>query len=703
MSGTGLHSLRNIGIAAHIDAGKTTTTERILFYTGRVHRMGEVHEGAATMDWMEQEQERGITITAAATTCFWRDHQINIIDTPGHVDFTIEVERSLRVLDGAIAVFCAVSAVQPQSETVWRQMERYHVPRLAYVNKMDRVGADFENVLDQLRARLRANPAPIQIPIGASETFTGQVDLLRMVALRYDADTLGAQVIEEPLSGALLDEALTWRERLVEAVADVDDDIAARYLEGEEIAESDLRAAIRRACVALRLVPVLCGSSFKNMGVQPMLDAVVDFLPSPLDVPPVHGLKVAAAENLAAGAQPDPADVLERHASVDEPLAALAFKIANDPFVGQLTYLRVYSGRLEKGQAVMNAGKGKRERVGRLVRMHANKREDIDFIEAGDIAAAVGLRLTTTGDTLCADNAQIVLERIVVPEPVLAISIEPKTKADQEKLGAALAKLALEDPSFRVKVDPESGQTLISGMGELHLDIITDRLVREHKVEANVGRPQVSYRETLMSTAQVEGRFERHLAGKGEFGHVIMELGPGTPGSGFVFETAVGADVIPAAFVPAIEQGVRESAEGGVLSGFPMVDVRARLVGGSVHDTDSTEAAYRIAAAIAFRDGARKAGIQVLEPIFAVEVEVPEEYTGDVIGDLTRRRGHVTELSDRHGVKVVHAHVPLAELFGYATDLRSITQGRAAFSMEFDRYDPVPRQVQDRLLQAVAV
>lgn len=704
VSGLDLHKLRNIGIAAHIDAGKTTTTERILFYTGRVHRMGEVHEGAATMDWMEQEQERGITITAAATTCFWNEHQINIIDTPGHVDFTIEVERSLRVLDGAVAVFCAVSAVQPQSETVWRQMNRYHVPRVAYVNKMDRVGADFENVLGQLRKRLKANPAPVQIPIGAAETFEGQIDLVRMVALTYDSESLGATVVEGPIPDALIDDAHAWRDRLVEAVADIDDEIANRYLEGEAIDEPTLRAAIRRGCLALQLVPVVCGTSFRNKGVQPLLDAVVAYLPSPLDVPPVRGLKPAAVERLDRdGGTPELSDYVERKATDAEPLAALAFKIANDPFVGQLTYIRVYSGRLDKGQAVMNTLKGKRERVNRLVRMHANKREDIDSVGAGDIAAIVGMRLTTTGDTLCHEGAPIVLERMVFPDPVLAISIEPRTKADEEKLTVALQKLAVEDPSFRVRIDPESGQTLISGMGELHLEIIVDRLVREHKVEANVGRPQVSYRETLMGPTRIEGKFERHLAQKGQYGHVILEVGPNLSGAGFSFENVAPAEQVPSQFVAAIEQGARETAEGGVLSGFPMVDVGVRLVGGSTHETDSTEAAYRIASAMAFRDGSRQAGIQVLEPIFSIEVEVPEEYTGDVIGDLNRRRGHVTDMSDRHGVKVVHASVPLAEMFGYATDVRSLSQGRASFSMEFARYDAVPRQVQERLMQAVAV
>ncbi len=684
---------------AHIDAGKTTTTERILYYTGRTHKIGEVHEGAATMDWMEQEQQRGITITSAATTCFWREHSINIIDTPGHVDFTIEVERSLRVLDGAVAVFCAVGAVQPQSETVWRQANRYRVPRIAFVNKMDRVGADFDHVLSEMREKLQANPVAIHLPIGSEDRFEGQVDLLRMVALTYDAETLGANVIEGPIPSDLADDAALAREAMVEAIGEVDDEIATLYLEGEEIDETTLRAALRRGCVEMKLVPVLLGSAFKNRGVQPLLDAVVDFLPSPLDVPAVEGVTPELAERLAeSGDDPADEDHIKRSADPTAPFAALAFKIANDPFVGQLTYFRVYSGALDKGGFVMNPTKGKRERMGRLLRMHANKREEIERVEAGDIAAAVGLRVTTTGDTLCDEKAQIVLERMVFPEPVISIAIEPQTKADQEKLATSLQKLAVEDPSFRVRVDEETGQTLISGMGELHLEIIVDRLLREFKVEASVGRPQVSYRETLMGPARAEGKFIRQSGGRGQYGHAVLEVWPREAGEGVVFENAIVGGTVPKEFIPAIEKGAREALDNGIVTGFPMIDVGVRLVDGSYHDVDSSEVAFKIAGSMAIRECAREAGIQVLEPVFEVEVVVPEEYMGDVIGDLSRRRGNVHEMLDQHGAKLVRAVVPLAEMFGYATDLRSFTQGRASYSMEFDHYEPVPPAIQHKLI-----
>ncbi|TVR02807.1 MAG: elongation factor G [Deltaproteobacteria bacterium] len=683
---------------AHIDAGKTTTTERILYYTGRTHKMGEVHDGAATMDWMAQEQERGITITSAATTCAWRDHRINIIDTPGHVDFTIEVERSLRVLDGAVAVFCAVGAVQPQSETVWRQADRYGVPRIAFVNKMDRVGADFGAVLDEMRTRLGAIPVALQLPIGVEDGFSGAVDLIRMQAVTYDTETLGAESVVSDVPEEMQGAARKAREQMIEAIADVDDEIAMLFLEGEEIGEERLRCAIRNACRTLRLVPVLCGSAFRNKGIQPLLDAVVDYLPAPTDVPDVRGLKPGAIHRAEAnGGLFEEADYEPRPSAVEAPFAALAFKIMNDPFVGQLTYFRVYSGSVESGSAVYNPLKGKRERIGRLLRMHANKREEVERVEAGDIAAAVGLRLTTTGDTLCDEKAPIVLERIVFPEPVISIAIEPRTQADQDRLATSLQKLAVEDPSFRVHTDPETGQTIIRGMGELHLEIIVDRLLREFKVDAAVGKPQVAYRETLHGTARVEGRFIRQSGGRGQYGHVWLELAPADPGAGFVFEDEIAGGAIPREFIAHVERGAREAADAGVLTGYPMIDVTVRLVDGSFHEVDSSEQAFRIAGAIGFRDGARQAGVQVLEPVFSVEVDTPEEYMGDVIGDLNRRRGQVTEMAERHGIKVVRALVPLAEMFGYSTDVRSLTQGRASYSMEFDHYAPVPRSVQEEI------
>jgi elongation factor G len=695
-----LSKTRNIGIMAHVDAGKTTTTERILFYTGKTHKIGEVDQGAATMDWMEQEQERGITITAAATTCSWNGHTINIIDTPGHVDFTIEVERSLRVLDGAVAVFCAVGGVQPQSETVWRQANRYSVPRIAFINKMDRVGADFDRVVSEISARLHGNPVPIQLPVGAEDTFVGQIDLLRMVCLSYDSESLGARVTESPIPDGLRAKAQAAREAMIEALANADDSIATRYLEGEEIANEDLLVAIRRGCIARTLTPVLCGSAFRNRGVQPLLDAVVALLPSPLDIPAVTGLKPASARDIEeSGREVTPGDQETRVADDRQPLAALVFKIMNDPFVGHLSYVRVYSGKLDKGAYLLNPGKEKREKIQRIVRMHANKREDIESVGAGDIAAIVGLRFSTTGDTLCDDGHPIVLERITFPEPVISISIEPMTKADQEKLSTALQKLSLEDPSFRVRSDSETGQTLISGMGELHLEIITDRLLREFKVDARVGKPQVSYRETLRTSVRTEGRFVRPApGGKGQYGHVVLDIEPGERGRGFQFTAAVGPAQVPPQFHAIIEKGARESIESGLVSGYPMVDVHVRLVDGSTHDSDANEVAYRIATVMALQDGARKAGITLLEPIFAVEVVVPDEYTGDVIGDLQRRRGQVNEVAEAAGLRAVRSHVPLAEMFGYTTELRSSTQGRGSFSMEFYRYEPVPSQVQERLV-----
>ncbi len=693
-----LRQLRNIGIMAHIDAGKTTTTERVLYYTGRTHKIGEVHDGTATMDWMAQEQERGITITSAATTCFWADHQINIIDTPGHVDFTIEVERSLRVLDGAVAVLCAVGAVQPQTETVWRQADKYGVPRIAFVNKMDRVGADFDEVLEQMRSRLKAVPAPIHYPIGREDGFVGQVDLLTLQAYTYDSESLGAQVLVSDVPTEIEAECRAARETLVEILADIDDDVAEAYLEGNDVSADAMRAALRKGCTTLGLVPVLCGSAFKNKGVQPLLDAVVDYLPSPLDVPSVDGLKPSAIAQVdRTGRDFTDADHDHRDPDPDAPFSALAFKIANDPFVGQLTYFRVYSGSLDKGGYVLNPGKGKRERMGRLLQMHANKREDVDVVRAGEIAAAVGLRITTTGDTLCDEKRPIVLERMQFPEPVISIAIEPRTKADQDKLGASLDKLAVEDPSFRVRIHEETGQTLISGMGELHLEIIVDRLLREFKVEAAVGKPQVSYRETIAGETRVQGQFIRQAGGKGQYGDVWLEMWPLERGAGVIFENATTDEVIPREYIPSVERGVRDTADSGVLTGFPMVDVGVRLVDGSFDDSDSSDTAFKIAAAIAFRDGARDAGILVLEPVFSVEVVVPEEYMGDVIGDLNRRRGQVNEMCDQHGVKVVRAMVPLKEMFGYSTDVRSASQGRASYTMEFNHYAPVPQALQAEL------
>jgi elongation factor G len=682
-----LERTRNIGIMAHIDAGKTTTTERILFYTGISYKIGEVHEGTATMDWMVQEQERGITITSAATTCFWRDHRVNIIDTPGHVDFTIEVERSLRVLDGAVAVFCGVGGVEPQSETVWRQADRYHVPRMAFVNKMDRVGADFPRVVGQIRERLRANPVVLQLPLGAEENFRGVVDLVKMRAVVWDNEDLGATFHEEGIPGDLAGAVAEARERLLESVADVDESLMEKYLNGETISEDEIRAALRAGTLAMKIVPVLCGSAFKNKGVQPLLDAVVDLLPSPRDLPPM------------IGSNPDTGAEEERRSADDAPFTALAFKIMTDPYVGALTFLRVYSGVMNSGSYVYNSVKGKKERVGRLLKMHANKREEIKEVYAGDIAAAVGLRDTTTGDTLCDEGKPIVLERMEFPEPVISIAIEPKTKADQEKLGGALQRLATEDPSFRVASNPETGQTLISGMGELHLEIIVDRLLREFKVDANVGKPQVAYKETIRKTVEHETRFIRQTGGRGQYGHVVLRLDPVKPGEGFQFVDATKGGVIPREYIPAIEKGVKDAMQSGVLAGYPVVDVKASVTFGSYHEVDSSEMAFKIAGSMAFKEGMAKASPVILEPIMSLEVVTPDEFIGDVISDINRRRGRIAGQEPRGNTQVIAAMAPLAEMFGYATDLRSRSQGRATFTMQFSHYEPVPKGIGPEALQ----
>ena len=681
-----LERIRNIGIVAHIDAGKTTTTERILFYTGRVHRLGEVDEGSATMDWMVQERERGITITSAATTCFWRDHRINIIDTPGHVDFTIEVERSLRVLDGAVVILSAVEGVQPQSETVWRQADRYRVPRILYVNKMDRVGADFLRVVDMVRARLGAPAVPVQLPVGSEESFQGVVDLVRMKSILY-LDDLGTRSSETAIPPEIQDLVDAYRERLLEAAAECDDAVMLRYLEGQPVPEADLRRAIRKGTLSGRLVPVLAGSSFRNKGVQPLLDAVVDYLPSPLDIGAVRGTN------------PRTGEVEERPVDEQAPFCALAFKIMTDPYVGKLTYFRVYSGTLRAGSYVFNATRGVRERVSRILLMHANHREDIPEATAGNVVAAVGLRETTTGDTLCDEAAPLVLEPIQFPEPVISVAVEPKTKADSDKLTAALAKLAEEDPSFRVRFDPETGQTLIAGMGELHLEIITARLVREFKVEAHVGRPQVAYKETIRQPARGEGRFIRQTGGRGQYGHAVVEIEPLPRGSGFEFVDRITGGVIPREFIKPVEDGVREAMESGILAGYPVVDVRVTLVDGSYHEVDSSELAFKIAGSLAFKDAARKAKPVLLEPVMKVEVTTPEAYMGDVLADLNARRGRIQAMEQRQGLRVITALVPLAEMFGYATDLRSRTQGRAVYTMEFSHYEEVPAAVAEEVLK----
>jgi elongation factor G len=679
---TPIERVRNIGIMAHIDAGKTTTTERILYYTGINYKIGEVHEGTATMDWMVQEQERGITITSAATTCFWQDHRINIIDTPGHVDFTIEVERSLRVLDGAVALFCAVGGVEPQSETVWRQADKYRVPRIAFINKMDRVGADYQRVVSEISDKLKARPLLLQIPIGSEDKFTGVVDLVQRRAIIWEEDRLGATFKVEPIPQSLRAEAEARHDKLIEALADHNDRIMELYLEGKTPEPAFVRAAVREATLKLEVVPVLLGSAFRNKGVQPMLDAVVDYLPSPLDLPPVIGRNEEKIE--------------ERWPRDDAPLAALAFKIMTDPYIGTLTFLRIYSGRLESGSSVLNSTKGKRERIGRLVKMHANKREEISEVFAGDICA-VGLRDTTTGDTLCDPRHPIVLEAIEFPDPVIQIAIEPKTKADQERLSEALQKLAKEDPSFRVTVNRETGQTLIAGMGELHLEIIVDRMLREFKVDANVGKPQVAYRETIRRAAEAEGRFVRQSGGHGQFGVVDLRLEPLPKGAGFEFADETKGGAIPRNFIPAVEEGVKEAMETGVMAGYPMVDLRAVLVDGQYHEVDSSELAFKIAGSMAFKEAADQANPVLLEPVMEVEVVTPQEFMGDVIGDLNSRRGKILEMENRAGAQVIAARVPLASMFGYATRLRSITQGRATYTMQFAVYEPVPPQIYEEL------
>lgn len=681
-----LEKTRNIGIMAHIDAGKTTTTERILFYTGKVHKLGEVHEGTATMDWMEQEQERGITITSAATTCEWKGHRINIIDTPGHVDFTVEVERSLRVLDGAIAVFCAKGGVEPQSETVWRQADKYRVPRIAYVNKMDIMGANFFNVIDMMKERLGANPVAIQVPIGKEDTFKGIVDLLTMKAIIY-VDDLGKVSQETEIPDEVKDIAEEYRIKLLEAVAETDEDIMMKYLEGEEITVEELKAAIRKATINMQMTPVLCGSSYRNKGVQPLLDAVVDYLPSPVDIAAVKGFS------------PDTGEEIERKTSEDEPFCALAFKIMSDPYVGKLTFLRVYSGVLHAGSYVYNSTKNKKERVGRLLHMHANHREDVDAVYAGDICAAIGLSNTTTGDTLCDENHPIVLESMEFPEPVIQVAIEPKTKADQEKMGIALQRLAEEDPTFKVSTNHETGQTLIAGMGELHLEIIVDRMKREFKVEVNVGKPQVAYKETIKKSVKVEGKYIRQSGGRGQYGHVWLELEPLERGAGYEFVNKIVGGVIPKEFIPSVDAGVQEAMQSGVLAGYPVVDVRVTLFDGSYHEVDSSDMAFRIAAAQAFREGMKKADPVLLEPIMKVEVVVPEEYMGDVMGDINSRRGRIEGMELRGNAQVIRAYVPLAEMFGYATDLRSKTQGRGTYTMQFDHYEEVPKNIADKILE----
>lgn len=679
-----LERTRNIGIMAHIDAGKTTTTERILFYTGRVHKMGEVHEGGATMDWMVQEKERGITITSAATTCQWRQHRINIIDTPGHVDFTVEVERSLRVLDGAVAVFCSVGGVEPQSETVWRQADKYGVPRIAYVNKMDRVGADFEAAIQMMHSRLGANAVAIQLPIGKEEHFQGIVDLITRKAYVY-VDDLGTHSDVSDIPADMVDDVELHRTTLIEALAENDEALMEKYLEGEEISVDEIHASLRRACLAVKVIPVLCGSSFKNKGVQMLLDAIVDYLPSPLDVGTIKGTAPDGTE-------------IHRHLNDEEPFAALAFKIMADPYVGKLTFFRVYSGVLRSGSYVYNASNGRKERIGRILQMHANHREEIEECYSGDIAAAVGLRETGTGDTLCAEESPIMLENLVFPEPVIDQAIEPKTKADQDKLGLALARLAEEDPTFRVRTDEETGQTVISGMGELHLEIIVDRLKREFKVEGNVGKPQVAYRETIRKPVKVEGRFVRQSGGRGQYGHVWLRLEPNEPGGGFVFTNEIVGGVVPKEYIPGVEAGVKEAMDNGVLAGFPVVDVKVALIDGSYHEVDSSEMAFKIAGSMAFKDGARKAGAVLLEPIMKVEVTTPEEFMGDVIGDLNSRRGRIEGMEARGNAQIIRAMVPLVSMFGYATDLRSATQGRAVYSMHFGHYDEVPASLAEKII-----
>ncbi len=684
---TPLNRIRNIGIAAHIDAGKTTTSERILFYTGVSHKIGEVHDGAATMDWMEQEKERGITITSAATTCFWKDHQINLIDTPGHVDFTIEVERSMRVLDGAVSVFCSVGGVQPQSETVWRQANKYGVPRIVFVNKMDRIGANFYNVENQIKQRLKANPVPINIPIGAEDTFIGVIDLVQMKAIVWNNETMGAKYDVEEIPSDLLEKAKQYREKLVEAVAEQDEALMEKYLGGEELSVEEIKKGIKTGCLNMSLVPMLCGSSFKNKGVQTLLDAVIDYLPAPTEVVDIKGIDPKTEEEVFV------------KSSDDSEFAGLAFKIMTDPFVGQLTFVRVYRGKLESGSYVYNSTKDKKERVGRLLKMHSNKREDIKEVYAGEICAFVGLKDTLTGDTLCDEKNAVVLERMEFPEPVIHIAVEPKTKADQEKMGVALGKLAEEDPSFRVMTQEETGQTLIGGMGELHLEIIVDRLKREFKVEAEIGQPQVAFRETIRSSVSKEYKYAKQSGGRGQYGHVFIKLEPKEPGSGYEFVNEISGGVIPKEYIPAVDKGIQEAMQNGVLAGYPVVDFKVTLYDGSYHDVDSSEMAFKIAGSMAFKEASRAANPVLLEPMMKVEVEVPEEYMGDVIGDLNRRRGQINSMDDRLGLKIVNAFVPLVEMFGYSTDLRSATQGRGTYSMEFDHYGEVPSNIAKEIVE----
>ncbi len=675
-----LEKTRNIGIMAHIDAGKTTATERILYYTGRIHKIGETHEGAATMDWMEQEQERGITITSAATTAQWKDHRINIIDTPGHVDFTVEVERSLRVLDGSVAILDAQSGVEPQTETVWRQATTYEVPRIVFVNKMDKMGANFLYSVDTLHDRLHANAHPIQLPIGAEDDFTGIIDLVKMKAYFYE-DDLGTRMDEEDIPAEYQEQAEKYRTRLLEAIAETDEDFMMKYLEGEEISEEELKAAIRKATVNVEFFPVLCGSAFKNKGIQLLLDAVIDYLPSPVDVAAIKGIN------------PDTEEEDERHPSDEEPFSALAFKVATDPYVGRLTFFRMYSGVLQSGSYVLNSTKGKRERIGRILQMHANHREEITEVYAGDIAAAIGLKDTTTGNTLCDENHKIILESMEFPEPVIHIAIEPKTKAGQEKMGIALQKLAEEDPTFRTHTDEETGQTIISGMGELHLDIIVDRLLREFKVEANIGKPQVAYKETIKKSAKAEVKYARQSGGRGQYGHVLIELEPQEPGKGYEFVNKITGGVIPKEYIEPVNQGIQEAMQNGIVAGYPVLDVKVTLYDGSYHEVDSSEMAFKIAGSMAFKDGMKKAEPVLLEPMFKIEVVVPEEYMGDVMGDINSRRGRIEGMEPRSGAQVIRGYVPLSEMFGYATDLRSKTQGRGVYTMQFDHYEEVPKSI----------
>jgi elongation factor G len=682
-----IDKVRNIGIMAHIDAGKTTTTERILFYTGKTHRLGEVHDGAATMDWMEQEKERGITITSAATTCYWNDHQINIIDTPGHVDFTAEVERSLRVLDGAIALFCAVGGVEPQSETVWRQADKYKVPRIAFVNKMDRTGADFYHAVQMMKERLGANAIPINLPIGEGDLFAGVIDLISFKARMYHEDTLGVTFNDMEIPHDLMENANKYRTQMLEAVSDIDDTLLEKYLEGKKISEAEIKSVLRKATIELKIIPVLCGSAFKNKGIQQLLDCVVDFLPSPVD------FKEIEAHHIGIN------DLVSRKIDEKEKFTALAFKIMNDPFVGKLTFFRVYTGTLKSGSYIFNAVSGKKERISRLLQMHANHREEIDEVRAGDIGAAVGLKFTKTGDTLCTENDPVLLEKIVFPEPVIQIAIEPKTKADQDKLSESLSKLSDEDPTFRVKVDEETGQTLISGMGELHLEILVDRMKREFNVEANVGKPQVAYRETITQKVNSEGKFIKQSGGRGKYGHVWIELMPNEPGKGYEFINGIVGGVVPKEYIPSVSAGIQEAMRNGVVAGFPVVDIKARIYDGSYHDVDSDEISFKVAGSIAFKEGAKKAKPILLEPIMDVEVVTPEEYLGDVMGDLNSRRGKIEGFSARKDAQVIKATVPLSEMFGYATVLRSMTQGRAIFTMQFLRYSEVPKNIAEEIAE----